>query len=223
MFKSKKWLFGLSAMMMCLGLTAVNKQNVKAWEEYPAGSYIVCTEDTQLYTLPDNNSDAVCEIEEGSVASVLTTGENYYKVNCGGWMGYLHRDLIGYDEEEIAEYRQEQQELMNEEVRMMAAMIQCEAGGELYEGKVAVGACIMNRVRSAAYPDNIADVIYQPGQFGPAGSRKFAELLATDTISDSCRQAALEAYKGLDNIGGLTHFRRAGGRDGMVIGNHVFY
>lgn len=223
MFKRKNWLLSLLGLVMSLGLAAAGKQDVKAWEEYPAGSYIVCTSDTELHVLPDGNSEAVGTICQGSVASVLETGEEFYKVNFNNLMGYMHRDQIGYNEEIVAAYRAEQQALMNEEVRVMAAMIQCEAGGEKYEGMVAVGATIMNRVRSEAYPPTVAEVIMQPKQFGPSDSRKFASLLAEDTIKDSCRQAALEAYKGLDNIGGAMHFRRVGSKDGIVIGNHVFW
>ena len=50
---------------------------------------------------------------------------------------------------------------------LLAAIIQCEAGGEPYAGKIAVGAVIMNRVRSAAFPNTIAGVVYQPMQFQP--------------------------------------------------------
>ncbi len=223
MCSSKKWLLGLLGFVMCLGLAAADKQDVKAWEEYPAGSYIVCTSDTQLHVLPDCNSEVLGDIYEGNVASVLATGEEYYKVNLNNLMGYMHRDQIGYNEETVAAYKAEQQILMNEDVRMIAAMIQCESGAEVYEGKVAVGVTIMNRVRSGSYPNTVAEVIYQPNQYGPSDSSKFAELLANDTIKESCRQAALEAYKGLDNIGGAVHFRRAGSKEGIVIGNHVFY
>ena len=52
----------------------------------------------------------------------------------------------------------------------MASIIFCEAGNQPYEGQVAVGAVIMNRVRSSAYPNSIEAVIYQAGQFGPAST-----------------------------------------------------
>lgn len=54
------------------------------------------------------------------------------------------------------------------ELEILAALIQCEAGGEPYEGQVAVGAVVMNRVRCGGYPNNITDVIYASGQFVPA-------------------------------------------------------
>lgn len=106
---------------------------------------------------------------------------------------------------------------------LLAALIQCEAGGESYEGQLAVGAVVMNRVRSAAYPDTIHGVIYASGQFTPAQSGKVNRVLESGRISQSCIDAAMEAISGVSNVGDLTHFRRNNGREGLVIGNHVFY
>lgn len=106
---------------------------------------------------------------------------------------------------------------------LLAALIQCEAGGESYEGQLAVGAVVMNRVRSAAYPDTIHGVIYASGQFTPAQSGKVNRVLESGRIKQSCIDAATEAISGVSNVGDLTHFRRNNGRDGLVIGNHVFY
>ncbi len=106
---------------------------------------------------------------------------------------------------------------------LLAALIQCEAGGETYEGQLAVGAVVMNRVRSAAYPDTIHGVIYASGQFTPAQSGKVNRLLESGRIKQSCIDAATEAISGVSNVGDMTHFRRNNGREGLVIGNHVFY
>lgn len=106
---------------------------------------------------------------------------------------------------------------------LLAALIQCEAGGESYEGQLAVGAVVMNRVRSAAYPDSIHGVIYASGQFTPALNGKVNRLYESGKISASCIKAAEDALSGNSNVGDLTHFRRNNGRDGLVIGSHVFY
>lgn len=106
---------------------------------------------------------------------------------------------------------------------LLAALIQCEAGGETYEGQLAVGAVVMNRVRSGAYPDSIHGVIYASGQFTPALNGKVNTVYSSGKIKASCIQAAEEAISGVSNVGALTHFRRNNGRDGLVIGNHVFY
>lgn len=110
-----------------------------------------------------------------------------------------------------------------DDVTLLGALIQCEAGSEPYEGKVAVGAVVLNRMRSGSYPSSIYGVIYQGGQFTPAGSGRLAAVLASG-VSGSCIQAAQEAIGGADNTGGAKNFKRAsGGQSGNVIGNHVFY
>ena len=106
---------------------------------------------------------------------------------------------------------------------LLAALIHCEAGGESYEGQVAVGAVVMNRVRSSRFPNNIYDVIYAAGQFSPAMSGWLDEVLASGKIYDSCYKAAKEALSGVSNVGDMTYFRRNDGRKGLVIGNHVFH
>lgn len=110
-----------------------------------------------------------------------------------------------------------------DELRILAALIQCEAGGEPYEGQVAVGAVVMNRVRCGAYPNNITDVIYASGQFVPASKGKMESLILNGNIKASCVQAAQEAINGTTNVGDSLHFRRNDGRNGIVIGNHVFW
>jgi uncharacterized protein YgiM (DUF1202 family) len=107
--------------------------------------------------------------------------------------------------------------------RLLAALIQCEAGGECYDGQVAVGAVVMNRVRSGAYPNTIYGVIFASGQFTPAMNGKVGTLYNSGKISQSCINAANEAISGVSNVGSCTHFRRNDGREGIVIGNHVFY
>ena len=110
-----------------------------------------------------------------------------------------------------------------DDVTLLAAIIQCEAGNEVYEGQLAVGAVIMNRVRSGGYPSTVHDVIYQKSQFPPAGAGTVASVVARGP-KQSCLQAAQEALNGTDNTGGATCFRRASsGHAGVVIGNHVFY
>ena len=110
-----------------------------------------------------------------------------------------------------------------DDVTLLAALIQCEAGNECYEGQLAVGAVVMNRVRSGRYAGSIYGVIYQAGQFPPAGRGSVASIAANGPKS-SCIQAAQEAINGADNTGGATCFSRASsGHAGVVIGNHVFY
>lgn len=107
---------------------------------------------------------------------------------------------------------------------LLAALIHCEARGESYEGQVAVGAVVMNRVRSSAYPDTIHGVIYASGQFTPAMSGAVNRVLESGKINQSCIDAAKDALSGVSPVGDCTRFRRNNGtRQGIVIGNHVFF
>ncbi|SFH75374.1 SH3 domain-containing protein [Pseudobutyrivibrio sp. OR37] len=105
------------------------------------------------------------------------------------------------------------------DVSLVAAIIQIEAGNEPYEGQVAVGAVVMNRVRSGAYANSVGGVIFARGQFATS---RMSSVIAKGPKA-SCVQAAQEAIAGSDPTGGLTHFRRAGSKEGLIIGNHVFY
>ena len=109
------------------------------------------------------------------------------------------------------------------DVELLGALIQCEAGNQSYEGKLAVGAVVMNRVRSGAYPGSIMGVIYASGQFTPAGSGAVDRRIAAG-VNSSCIKAANEAINGSSNVGSATHFKSASsGKEGIVIGGHVFW
>ena len=105
---------------------------------------------------------------------------------------------------------------------LLAALIQCESGGESYDGKLAVGSVVINRVRSSYFPNTIAGVIYQSGQFSPVASGRFATVLAAGADSSSL-QAAKEVLGGKVTVDCLYFRTNTGLIDGIIIGNHVFY
>ncbi len=110
-----------------------------------------------------------------------------------------------------------------DDVTLLAALIQSEAGNESFEGQVSVGAVVMNRLRSGRYGSSLYSVIYAKGQFSPAGSGKVAEICAKGPKS-SCIQAASAALAGSSYVGGATKFRPvSSGHEGVVVGNHVFW
>ena len=109
------------------------------------------------------------------------------------------------------------------DTQLLAAIIQCEAGGEPYAGQLAVGAVVMNRVKSGSFPNSISGVVYQSGQFSPAASGKLARVLSSGKISSSCYQAAAEALSGADNTGGAKYFHAGTSGSGTVIGTQIFY
>lgn len=104
------------------------------------------------------------------------------------------------------------------DVQLLAGLIQTEAGGESFEGKVAVGEVVMNRVRSSSFPSTVAGVIYQPGQFAAPGQ----------VTSDSLRAAKVAMSKG--NTGILYFYNPATATTDLgayhtvvkTIGNHTF-
>lgn len=108
------------------------------------------------------------------------------------------------------------------DIELLGAIIECEAGGESYEGKLAVGSVVMNRIRSPHFPNSLLEVIYQRGQFTPVGSGRFAVVLARGA-SAPCLQAAAEVLGGKITLDHLFFRTNNGSKSGIVIGNHVFY
>lgn len=109
-----------------------------------------------------------------------------------------------------------------EDLELLACIIQCEAEGEPYIGKLAVGSVVLNRVASSSFPNTIMGVIYQSGQFSPVASGRMAARLAAGANSE-CYQAAQEVLDGNITVPYL-YFRRDNGTiDGYVIAHHVFY
>lgn len=107
-----------------------------------------------------------------------------------------------------------------QEKELLAALIFCEAGNQPYEGQVAVGAVVMNRVNSGQFPDTITDVIYQSGQFTPAMTGWLDSVLASDGYTDSAMQAAADALAGSNPVGDCLYFSTGG--NGYQLGDHFF-
>ena len=105
---------------------------------------------------------------------------------------------------------------------LLAGLIYCEAGNQSREGKVAVGAVVMNRVASSSFAGTIKDVIYESGQFSPAGSGWLDSVIANGAIPSSCYEAADAALAGENPIGSAMYFNTGSGR-GVKIGAHQFY
>lgn len=107
---------------------------------------------------------------------------------------------------------------------LLANLIYCEAGGEPYEGQVAVGAVVINRVLSSVFPNTLSGVVYQSRQFEPVSTGRLALALAENRATPSCYRAADEAMSGVTNVGNCVFFRTPiPGLEGINIGGHVFY
>lgn len=96
------------------------------------------------------------------------------------------------------------------DLRYMTAIIYCEAQGESYQGKKAVGIVVMNRVRSDEFPDTVKSVIYQSGQFSPVRNGSMSKALDLYDQYDkkdkfkgpmkSCLKAAKEVLNGSTTV-----------------------
>ena len=105
--------------------------------------------------------------------------------------------------------------------KLLASIIFCEAGNQSFTGQVAVGAVVLNRMANEAYPDTMEEVIYQPGQFSPAGSGWLDRVRSTDGYTESAMQAAEAALAGENPIGDCLYFDQGG--YGYQIGAHYFH
>ena len=105
---------------------------------------------------------------------------------------------------------------------LLGAIIQCEADGESYDGKLAVGSVVLNRVKSSYFPNTVAGVIYQSGQFSPVTSGRLAYRLEAG-VNSTCLQAAQDVLDGNITVSCLYFCANNGIISGTVIGNHVFY
>lgn len=115
-----------------------------------------------------------------------------------------------------------------DELEMLAKIIHAEAKGEVYNGKVAVGAVIINRLQSGSFSNTLQGVITAEKQFEPVANGTFAK--AQPTAEDY--EAAIESFNGVDPTGGATFFYapsivRSDFHESLkyttTIGNHRFF
>ena len=86
-------------------------------------------------------------------------------------------------------------------VNLLARLIYGEARGEPYTGQVAVGAVVLNRVKSSSFPNTIAGVIYQSGAFDVV-----ADGQINLTPNDTAKKAAQDALNGWDPSYGAIYY-----------------
>ena len=87
------------------------------------------------------------------------------------------------------------------DVDLLARLISAEARGEPYTGQVAVGAVVLNRVESPAFPNTMSGVIYQSGAFTCLSDGQF-----WGEVTDSAYKAARDAINGWDPSGGALYY-----------------
>jgi hypothetical protein len=113
---------------------------------------------------------------------------------------------------------------------LLVRLVAAEAGGEPYDGQVAVAAVVLNRMNSYKFPNTIRGVVYQENQFSSVPKLPYIQP------GESCRRAVVEALNGIDPSNGalyfynpetssergLRFFESANLRVTARIGNHVF-
>lgn len=120
----------------------------------------------------------------------------------------------------------------NENIYWLSRIIEAEAAGESYNGKVAVGNVVVNRVLSPLFPSTVKGVIFETyqgiPQFSPVADKTIYNAPSQDSIN-----AAKEALKGVRVVGNATYFFNPAKSSAnwivankiyvTEIGNHVFY
>ena len=110
--------------------------------------------------------------------------------------------------------------------RLLSKLVHAEARGESYKGKVAVAAVVLNRVKSASFPNTISGVIYQKTAFSCVSDGSI-----NNTPGDDSVRAARDAMNGWDPTGGCLYFYNPKATNDKwirtrtiktVIGNHSF-
>ncbi|MDD6483490.1 MAG: spore cortex-lytic enzyme [Clostridiales bacterium] len=86
-------------------------------------------------------------------------------------------------------------------LNLLARVINGEARGEIYEGQVAVGAVVLNRVKHSSFPNTIAGVVYQKGAFTAVDDGQI-----NVAVEQSCYNAARDALNGWDPSGGAIYY-----------------
>ena len=89
----------------------------------------------------------------------------------------------------------------DENVNLLASLINGESRGEPYEGQVAVGAVVLNRTRDSRFPKTVAGVIYAPGAFTATVDGQISAKLEQTSIN-----AARDALNGWDPSGGAIYY-----------------
>lgn len=172
-----------------------------------------------------NTHTAVQTISQNIVASAQEMTDASQQVIAENIAKKEEEERIAREKAEQAAREQAEREAREAYVRanqeLMASIIYCEAGNQPYEGQVAVGAVIMNRVKSGSYPDSIEAVIYQSGQFGPVATGWLNRVRSSKGYSQTALQAAVDALNGSNPIGNCLYFDQGG--SGMKIGAHYFH
>lgn len=191
--------------------------------------------DSELDVYAEANGTVVGKMYKNTVVTVVEEGAEWCKISSGAVVGYVRTESLLFgsaaderakvvcadgtkDAKTLQEIQAEQEKVS--EVKLLAALIYCEAGNQPYEGMVAVGAVVLNRMESRRFPNSLEGVIYQRGQFTPAMTGKLARVLKSGKVPSSCYDAAEDAFEGQDPVNGALFFNTR--RGNFKLGDHYF-
>ena len=149
---------------------------------------VVQADSLRVREAASTDSAQVGTLTQNGEVSVFGEEADWYQIQYSGSSAYVHGDYVTLSEElkgavSMEEYQASQAcaassaaaastagsasviSADSNDVAMLAALIECEAGGESYTGMVAVGAVVVNRVNSGSFPNSVSGVIYQGGQY----------------------------------------------------------
>ncbi len=187
----------------------------------------------QELKVPDKTRSAIYKVQEGDTLSEVarkfaTSVSSIMGNRISGGSLYVGQTLVIPIPPEVSRESRATTAVadVGSNLELLARTIYAEARGEIYEGKVAVGGVIMNRLKNAAFPKTIKDIILQPGAFTSVDDGQIN--LTPDT---SAYKAAQEALDGSDpSVGAIYYWNPRVATSKWIwtrpiikqIGNHVF-
>lgn len=184
---------------------------------YTDSSYDTSYDDGSSYDTSYDNSYTDSSYDDGSSYTDSSSDTSY-----DDGSSYDSSSDTSYDDSSSSDTTDTSTSASSSDRELLAGLIYCEAGNQSWDGKVAVGAVVLNRVASSSFASTIKGVIYESGQFSPAGSGWLDSVIANGSIPSSCYDAADAALAGENPIGSAMYFNTGSGK-GIKIGAHQFY
>lgn len=234
--KNKRMFLAMYTAMMSAVMLTGFASSTEAQEQSAVESEVSTEPSDQEETLDDTQSDGdvgtdwcvskeVIDVQSGMIENVKIAAIEA-KIAYEAKLEEERRaaeeaERIAREKAEAEAAQAEAEAAQQAEKELLASLIFCEAGNQPYEGQVAVGAVVMNRIKSSSYPDTMEEVIYQSGQFSPAMSGWLDRVRANQGYTEAAMQAAEDALAGSNPIGDCLYFSVGG--YGTRIGDHLFH
>lgn len=123
---------------------------------------------------------------EGSknpVSDIVLVDENCRVINIANQITVIEDMMINEKKEEKKEEKLPIINYTEEEFNLLCRLIEAEAKGESYQGKIAVANVVINRVKDSRFPNTITNVIYAPRQFSPVSNGAIYNIPSEDSVN----------------------------------------